>query len=62
MGFTINEVWILFKLNDVPIIIKQDGEFNVLVLMYTAANHKFFNITESVLLNYTKVLIENCSR
>lgn len=35
--FQVNEVWILFKLNDAPIATEADGDFNVLALMDAAS-------------------------
>jgi len=35
--FQVNEAWIAFKLNDAPISIQEDGDFNVLALMDAAS-------------------------
>lgn len=35
--FQVNEAWILFKLNDAPVITEADGDFNVLALMDAAS-------------------------
>ena len=35
--FHVNEVWIAFKLNDVPICTESDGEFNFIALMDAAS-------------------------
>jgi hypothetical protein len=35
--FQVNETWILFKLNDAPVITDRDGDFNVFGLMDAAS-------------------------
>jgi len=35
--FQVNETWILFKLNDVPVSTSEDGDFNVFALMDAAS-------------------------
>ena len=35
--FQVNEAWILFKLNDAPIVTDSDGDFNILALMDAAS-------------------------
>ena len=35
--FQVNEVWIAFKLNDVPIHTEEDGDFNFIALMDAAS-------------------------
>jgi len=35
--FRVNEAWIAFKLNDVPVVTEVDGDFNVLALMDAAS-------------------------
>ncbi len=34
--FTVNEAWIVFKLNDVPVHTEQDGDFDFIALMDAA--------------------------
>ncbi len=36
-NFQVNEAWIAFKLNDVPIKTERDGDFNVIALMDAAS-------------------------
>ena len=35
--FQVNEAWIAFKLNDVPIVTESDGDFNLVALMDAAS-------------------------
>lgn len=35
--FQVNEAWILFKLNDVPVATESDGDFNLFALMDAAS-------------------------
>ncbi|MDK1023876.1 MAG: hypothetical protein QGD92_06550, partial [Gammaproteobacteria bacterium] len=35
--FQVNEAWIVFKLNDAPVVTEVDGDFNVLALMDAAS-------------------------
>lgn len=35
--FDVNETWIAFQLNDVPIITERDGDFNIIALMDAAS-------------------------
>lgn len=35
--FEINEAWIVFRLNDAPIQVEEDGEFNCIALMDAAS-------------------------
>lgn len=35
--FQVNEAWIVFKLNEIPITTEKDGDFNVLALMDAAS-------------------------
>lgn len=35
--FSPNDAWILFRLNDAPIVTEQDGDFDVLCLMDAAS-------------------------
>ena len=35
--FQINEAWILFKLNDAPLVTESDGDFNLFALMDAAS-------------------------
>jgi len=35
--FQVNETWIIFKLNDAPVITDRDGDFNVFALMDAAS-------------------------
>lgn len=39
--FRVNEVWIIFKLNDAPVLTDLDGEFNVYALMDAASCYIF---------------------
>lgn len=41
--FQINEAWIVFKLNDAPVITEVDGDFNVLALMDAATSRPLVN-------------------
>lgn len=34
--FTNNEAWLLFQLNDIPVVTAQDGDFNALAIMELA--------------------------
>jgi hypothetical protein len=35
--FQVNEAWILFKLNDAPVVTQSDGDFNLFALMDAAS-------------------------
>lgn len=35
--FQVNEAWIVFKLNEVPVTTEEDGGFNVIALMHAAS-------------------------
>lgn len=39
--FQVNEAWIVFKLNDAPMQIRDDGDFNVIALMDAASCYIF---------------------
>lgn len=45
--FQVNEAWIVFKLNEVPVTTEEDGGFNVIALMHAASS--FILGTEFVL-------------
>lgn len=46
--FNVNEAWILFKLNDAPIVTESDGDFNLFALMDAASCFILSSVTVSV--------------
>lgn len=46
--FQVNQAWILFKLNDAPIVTEADGDFNLFALMDAASCFILGSVTVSV--------------
>ena len=57
--FQVNQAWILFKLNDAPIVTGADGDFNLFALMDAASCFILSSVTVSVTqLEPSKVEVE----